>query len=402
MARWLNPHRLPHRVLAAVLACLTVIGPGMPTVTQTPGAADQVDELEYAAPGACVVAVIRPKRVLAAESMRLMPLEIVQAAGMEHLGIDPLEMERIVFSVAPPLQGPPAYVLHATFAKPFELKRGEVTAHTEPGELDGQPYLKSRQFMLPSFYAPNPSSLVAAPDLSLNTIVAGDQAENPLVAAAARAAAGDDLYIQIDLEALRPLIGMALTQVPPDFPEEARPLLQIPSLLKSIELTINITNRSMSELVVAANNEADAEQAEELLEQLKDLFVTKMSEEMERDQQAATLLASDDPVEQATGRYMRRMQTEFMNTVRQFKLARDGARFNLIQIDPEQFGGNPMITTATIGVLVALLLPAVQAAREAARRTSATNSVKQLLLALLIHEDVHGSFPAHANYSDDG
>jgi prepilin-type processing-associated H-X9-DG protein len=45
-------------------------------------------------------------------------------------------------------------------------------------------------------------------------------------------------------------------------------------------------------------------------------------------------------------------------------------------------------------VLVALLLPAVQAAREAARRTESKNHIKQLALAMHNYHDANGSFPA--------
>jgi prepilin-type N-terminal cleavage/methylation domain-containing protein/prepilin-type processing-associated H-X9-DG protein len=66
-------------------------------------------------------------------------------------------------------------------------------------------------------------------------------------------------------------------------------------------------------------------------------------------------------------------------------VSRKRAAFTLVEL---------LVVIAIIGILVALLLPAIQSAREAARRTHCKNNVKNIALGCLMHVDTYKEYPS--------
>jgi prepilin-type N-terminal cleavage/methylation domain-containing protein/prepilin-type processing-associated H-X9-DG protein len=69
-----------------------------------------------------------------------------------------------------------------------------------------------------------------------------------------------------------------------------------------------------------------------------------------------------------------------------------GGGFTLVEL---------LVVIAIIGILVALLLPAIQAAREAGRRATCANNIKNLALATLTYHDAHKHFPVDEDILND-
>jgi hypothetical protein len=240
--------------------------------------------------------------------------------------------------------------------------------------------------MSASIYAPDDRTLLVASDDLLQRMVAGKgQPAEGLTAKLLAAAADHDLAAVLSVEPIRELVKgqLSMAPVPPPF-EGVR---KVPDLLAAVEAKLNLTGGMKMALVLHAPDEAAADELATilagLLETAGQMFQAQIASEA----------ASDDPVEQAMAQYATRINKKLVEGL---KPAQEGERL----IFATEGQGQAQI--ATIGILIALLLPAIQAAREAARRAQSTNNLKQIILGMHHHDEALRRFPARASFDENG
>ncbi len=351
------------------------------------GAADALD-LTYVTQDAVAAVVLHPRAVLTDPAMQMLPLEVFSAAGKQQAGIDPADVEQIIaFVETPQGAGPPGVGVIVRLAKPFDRDSllPALLSDTEKATVDGKTYERAADPFMPSVYLPNNRTIVAAMEPTLKKMITGKPGESPLRKLLAANEATDHVNLFVSIDAVRDMAKAAIATLPP-VPRPFGQFVDAIDHISSIEYRLTLNDQMNNSLKLNAIDADAAKELEELIKTGLELGRTAILEQMSKE-----MPMSDDPVEQAAAKYLHRVMGVVFDS---FKPTRDGTQV-VVSFSAQS-------DVATIGVLTALLLPAVQAAREAARRTQSMNNMRQLGLSMLNYEDRYRKFPGQAVLDKDG
>lgn len=329
-------------------------------------------DLKFIPDDAVAVVIAHPRALLTQPSMELMPIEVVTAAGIENIGIDPLDIEQFIMVVGQPtVESPPGMGFIARLAKPYDWnaisekvqKTVAEFGFTAGGMADAQ------------------TLVMAQPAMVQSMRTADGTGTGPLLKKLRSIDTSAHLQAVVSLDAARDFVDQAMDQAP-NFPPPLDQFKKVPQLTSSIHVALNMGESIKLNLTLDGRDEASAEEIERLIKMALLMGKQAALAQMSSDQGTED---ANDPVEIALQQYSRRVVDTLMD-----------------RLEPKRDGRNVAINfdvdtgMSSTGVAVALLLPAVQAAREAARRTQSSNNLKQIGLAFHNYHDVYRHFPQRA------
>ncbi|MFK7820518.1 MAG: DUF1559 domain-containing protein [Planctomycetaceae bacterium] len=325
--------------------------------------------------------VVEPAAMLKDPGLELMPFEVIEAAGREELGFNPLDAEAFAGFFTLPIGGEPEIV----FA--FRLRSGAATTHDwskglRTDKVKGATFLSDQKDKENNFVKMDDGTylfgtsgaveqaLTAAGPCFVTQLLAQNRGKGQLVTA-------------FDVKSLRAVAQAAIQEAPP-LPEPFEQLKTLPDMIDGLYSQLNLSGGLQTSITMVAADAASANKSAAIIDQSMQAGIQMAIPQIEQQ------FSGDTPMERAGGAYFRRL------------IKSQAASFRPV------VKGNTVVINADVGqsvtapVLIALILPAVQQAREAARRVESRNSLKQLTLGMLNYHDIYQKFPAAASVDKNG
>ncbi len=345
---------------------------------------------EFIPSDAVATAVVSIADTLANPRMKMYPIEVADAWCLENIGIAAQAIDTIQIIAAVPGPTGPMMAVVFKLQQDFDLSKmnPEIVNTNDPIDLNGRTCFPLN-IPAPAFiHQFDSKTVVLATENYLDNILRAatdDRSLGGLAELADSVTHDGELTLLATMEPVRPMVMSVLqnqiNQIPPPLQE----LVRVPELLDAIVLSIDMDNADAGQrLTMLASDDNAAQELQQTL-----MRSIAMGRSLLFNSGLADI-PGDDPVAVASRKYMERFADHMVEAITPTQSGRK------VTIE-----GTLNYSVTTNGVLMGLLLPAVQSARSVARRMSSANNLKQIGLAMHNHHAAYRSFPGNI-VSEDG
>lgn len=347
---------------------------------------------EYVPPAAVVAVRIRADAIWHLPEFQWMPTEVAQAWSEVNLGLNLSSIEEVKLVAGIPMgPGTPPVGAVVRLTEDFDPTGidPKLLIAPQPETVDGREVFLIGDRPAEAFYlhAIDPRKVLIAAPAIFQSMVSEPDGSGPLADQLRGNRIGDALaQAVVAVEPVRPMLSQVALQATAQLPPEIRDLSRVPELLSAaiVEVRLGAGPATLTAQLVTDDADSATQLNDILVRSLdfaRNMFVANMNREI-RDQ---------GKIADAQRAYAERIADRIVKTVR----PRQEDNRLVVETTPET-------SFASTGFLVGLLLPAVQSAREAARRMNASNNLKQIALAMHNYHDAYRNLPQAAITDDEG
>lgn len=350
--------------------------------------------LKFISPEAFAAFVAYPSAAASLPEMELIPREIISAMGIKEIGVDPLEIEEAIVFVEPPQAASVGdYCVLLRLKKSVDekaissgalIREGIESGALAAASFEGKKGFKAKYPQNPSIVVYDSRTIFFGPEAMLLKVFKPVTTVSPLAAKLRSLPATRHASLIVLVPPVRELLVEQISNTPP-LPPPLAALKNLPELVDQLEIHAKAGSEGSVKIALVGKDKTSAEEARSIVTAAMDFGRETILAQTGR-------FDSEDPVEKATRNYAQRMTDYFQ------KMLKPQLNDKVVSVEIKGDGNSQL---AAIGIGASLLLPAVQSAREAARRMNSSNNLKQIALAFHNYESANRRLPPQSNVDDD-
>lgn len=337
------------------------------------------DALQLIAPDAVAWGTLKVKDFVSEDAIRLLPLEVLTTLGKVNIGIDPLSIDRIDAVVGIP--GPAGLQVGAilnfresvpksVFAQLEALDKSEtkgVEVFSIPNTPDWAVHMKG------------PRQAIVGTKVFVLRAALSKPGDGPLRKLASGLGEPSVFSFVLAIDPLRDLLA-SFPQLPEiqKNPQLAKDLSLVIEKSEMVAMRVTLGQTPNTACLIQTKSAGDAAEVGGAASRMVKSGIQSMIQTVEQQASGET-----GQLPKSTVAYLRRMAPAIEKAT---TFTANGNRL-LMKLDQQQ------MLVGQMGIATSLLLPAVQSAREAARRMQSANNLKQILLAMHNFESTYKRLP---------